>query len=761
MIHVHRLDGCAPTPLAHYLKAIGILRLVAEQADEGARGFWAGDRFRLLSTMDHTGLVAFFLTDYQPTPLLAPWNGASGFFRTWDSKNKKLRKSKNAEALSILVTQDPPRWQKFRDAHKTAICAIKNVAQRTDVSKLTEKERKDSLILPTGKDSTFLVANKTRDKAEIQRWMTEHASENAFYRSAIVALGDGNWTFPSLWGSGGNDGAMDFTARYFEALQIALLSDKDRSERWLENSLFNVKTAELLTGQQGKIGMFLPGGAGGANRIVGVGNQNDTLLNPWDLILLAEGASVFASHATKRFGSRASSVMAAPFAVHSRGAGYSSATSADESPDGEQWMPLWRHAMSPAELTRILAEGRAQIGSRPSLEPLDFARSLARLGTARGITSFQRYGYIERNGQSNLAVSLGRFSVPQHTNAKLACLDDLDAWLTRLRRESRAKDSPARLRRSERQLSDALLTLTQHPEEPRRWQRALVALAAIEAVMVSGSGFRAGPIPCLRPDWVSAADDGHPDLRLALALALQGGGFEGPHAQWWNSVRRHWLPLDRNRPDRFAQTVRAAQVRLQTGPEVVMTGRSGEGDAIALVHRRLVEAAQHAWRRLPLEVGFGASAHAGDLSALLSGAVDLDHTLALARALMALDSRKWSASPVRLRPPRDADVPDDGWLVLRLALLPPSRSGAEDVLHIRSDPVVFRRLASGDVTGAIELALRRLRSSGIRTAVRTATMSRQAARRWAAALAFPIDQRTTTRFVDRLDPARTEATTED
>ena len=45
MIHVHQLDGCAPAPLAHYLKALGILRLVAEQADRDARGWWDGDRF--------------------------------------------------------------------------------------------------------------------------------------------------------------------------------------------------------------------------------------------------------------------------------------------------------------------------------------------------------------------------------------------------------------------------------------------------------------------------------------------------------------------------------------------------------------------------------------------------------------------------------------------------------------------------------------------------------------------------------------------
>lgn len=92
MIHVHDLDGCAPTPLAHYLKALGILRLVAEQIDPQVRGWWEGETFRLATTLAHDELETFFFDRYEPTPLLAPWNGASGFFKTWDKKAKKLRK---------------------------------------------------------------------------------------------------------------------------------------------------------------------------------------------------------------------------------------------------------------------------------------------------------------------------------------------------------------------------------------------------------------------------------------------------------------------------------------------------------------------------------------------------------------------------------------------------------------------------------------------------------------------------------------------
>src|SRR5690606_31319426 len=73
------LKGCAPTPLAHYLKALGVLRLVAEQVDSTALGWWKDDSFWLRSKLDEAGLQEFFLRQYRPTPLVAPWNGGSGF----------------------------------------------------------------------------------------------------------------------------------------------------------------------------------------------------------------------------------------------------------------------------------------------------------------------------------------------------------------------------------------------------------------------------------------------------------------------------------------------------------------------------------------------------------------------------------------------------------------------------------------------------------------------------------------------------------
>ena len=41
------LHGCSPEPLGNYLKALGVFRLVAEQADPAARAWWEAGAFRL------------------------------------------------------------------------------------------------------------------------------------------------------------------------------------------------------------------------------------------------------------------------------------------------------------------------------------------------------------------------------------------------------------------------------------------------------------------------------------------------------------------------------------------------------------------------------------------------------------------------------------------------------------------------------------------------------------------------------------------
>ena len=104
------LSGCTPEPLMAYLKALGILRLVSEQKDPDARGWWKNDVFCVRSTLDRNALVTFFLEEYKPTPLAAPWNAGSGFYLKWDEKKNTFKKRDATEAVSKVESSTADRF---------------------------------------------------------------------------------------------------------------------------------------------------------------------------------------------------------------------------------------------------------------------------------------------------------------------------------------------------------------------------------------------------------------------------------------------------------------------------------------------------------------------------------------------------------------------------------------------------------------------------------------------------------------------------
>ena len=89
------LDGCTPTPLASYLK--GARRstpassptnnVSGEAADPRARGWWENERFHLTTALAREDVLRFFLEDYAPSPIIAPWNGRAGFLEGEEQEN--------------------------------------------------------------------------------------------------------------------------------------------------------------------------------------------------------------------------------------------------------------------------------------------------------------------------------------------------------------------------------------------------------------------------------------------------------------------------------------------------------------------------------------------------------------------------------------------------------------------------------------------------------------------------------------------------
>jgi CRISPR-associated protein Csx17 len=179
-----------------------------------------------------------------------------------------------------------------------------------------------------------------------------------------------------------------------------------------------------------------------------------------------------------------------------------------------------------------------------------------------------------------------------------------------------------------------------------------------------------------------------------------------------------------------------------------MTGRDVVADGGSVVQRRLIEAAARGERCLPLEAAAGCGARMEDVAAFLDRRIDFDKLLGLALGLMAIDWAKWSPSFCPAGP-ASPERPGEAWLAVRLCGLPPRVAAG---YGIPAEPAMVRRLLAGDSAGALSTALARLRSAGIRPPLQAAVTDPATARRWAAALVFPIDRRSARRAAAAIDP---------
>lgn len=679
------LTGCSPTPLASYLKALGVFRLVSEQADPAARGFWRNEGFVLSTTLTREQLAEFFLTRYAPTPLIDPWNKASGFLRTG-------KKDKSAtETLDAISTSKLPRF----DTYRKATSLVLNTPYFDELKKYAKHDKDKKLFEKT--KPLFINECRKLWRGQALEWLD----------AAIIILSDASQAWPSLLGTGGNDGVTDFCANFRKCIIDTTIESPshENTAALLASALYGAAT----TGSGNyKIGQFSPGVAGGANYTNGLqgGASGKANVNPWDFVLFMEGTTVFSAAASRRLGTTGVSSASAPFAIRANAIGHASVSTKEKSARGEQWLPLWERPATLREIRALLSEGRAQLGRNAAREPVDMARAIARLGVARGISAFERYGYIERNGQSTFAVPLGRWKVSAQPHQDL--LSDIDGFLRRLSREAAGERATASLVQIARRLNDAILAVAADGASPARWQSVLIALGEADALTAAlpPAKNKFGIVPRLRGDWLAAADDGSPEFRLAAAFASQ------------ERVRRHFLPLNK-----FGN-----QLDEKGGASVVCAGRDFVADAIAMIDRRLVESAKDASRSVGQDAGVFASL--ADIAVFLRGARDTGRILSLARALMAVD---YEDKP-RLSIPPANEMPDDTFALFRFCLAP--RNWQKDIpIPARAD--IFRRLASGDLATASRLAAAHLRAHGH---IPPLSLAAGDARRFAAALAFPLSR---------------------
>jgi CRISPR-associated protein Csx17 len=727
---IHELAGCTPTPLAHYLKALAVLRLIAEQADPQVRGWWKGERFFLLTRLDRPALLQFFLTTYAPTPLIAPWNGGSGFFP-----------KDNTEGPDAIAHSHAARFRAYREAL------------------LAGKAITDGLLESPKKEAKAALIRRCRDT-----WRGPLA---AWLNAVLVLNAEGEPAYPALLGTGGNDGRLDFTNNYMRRLsglfdlRAPEAPAAPQASLHLESALFAAPTAGL---ESAAVGFFLPGGAGGSNQGAGF-FAKELAINPWDFVLMLEGALLFRAALARRADAQGLPQASAPFALRPSAVGYGSAADADESARGEQWMPLWSAPTTYAEIAALFAEGRAQLAGRPATRPLDFARALARLGVARGIESFERFGYIERNGQANLAVPLGRWVVEPRPHQDL--LDVIAPWVDNLRRAARDKNAPRSLQGVARACEEAMLACCRH-SSALYWQALLLSLAEAEAALLHSPRFAKDrglqPLPRLPLHFIDAAStalDPHSPAARELRLALSLASLHGPGPDLQDPIRRYWLPLDPKASYDYPRFLTNANA-LEAPPELVASGSDLLLKTIPLVLRRRALGRhnfpkdRHTLRLAP--AADWAYARPDDLAAFLRGELNDDRILKFARAFMALDWREVAhqPTPTLIATSPSAPTPLPGlYGLLRLAvpfadikagrvsLYDPHTKRREPIevppISVKLDAAVLERLLADDLAGAFRVASDRLKIAGLRPRLLVAAAPHgEFVRRLTAALIFPL-----------------------
>ena len=643
-VQIHLLEGCAPAPLAHYLKGLAVLRLVAEQKDAAARGFWKADRFHLATVLDQNGLERFFLEEYVPTPLLAPWNGGSGFYPK-DNKS-------GFEPMSHAAA---PRFAPYRQAIALAEELVGDRDER-----------------PAGDDKVAMIRRaRSSWRGALLDWL-----------GAALVLTDGKRQvqYPALLGTGGNDGRLDFTnnqmQRLVELFDVDSGAPRSGCSEMLRGALFGQATHGLGSFS---VGQFYPGAAGGANASSGFGGGS--LVNPWDFVLMLEGAMLLEVAAVRRLDAQGLAQAAAPFAVQSQAEGYASAAPSDESARGEQWMPLWERAATVQDVRALFAEGRMQTGRHRARRALDAARAVSLLGVSRGISAFERFAFAERNGQANLAVPVGRWPVVAQPRVRL--LEEIDQWVGALRSRANGPGAPAALQRAVHRMAGAMFSVCRE-NRPARWGELLEELGAAEDLLVarpkSAVELRLQPLPRLSPDWILAAFDDTPEFRLAVAVASQSAPSDRkrPVEQRLGPIRANCVPLD---PTHFARFNATAHGLVQD-PSVVWQSRDAVSDLAAVVLRRITDAARKGHEGFPLS-GL-VPVRLDDVDAFLVGQLDLRRFGRLARGLMALDWRKreeirGATSWATQRVPLASSAPL--YALFRLLYAAPSRDGV-----LRPDP---------------------------------------------------------------------------
>ena len=576
---VQRLDGCTPTTISNYLKALGLFRIISQQKDGSVRARWNHERLEIDTILDKNEIIDFVQNYYEPSPIVSPWS------------YNKYQKTK--ESLKGMIMHG--RFRKYKDI-LSGMSAVEEVFSRllgAEMSKDTAKDNKPILLQ--------LCRNMLPD--DIVPWID------------TVSVIDGDKPkFAPIMGRGGNDGNFDIAENFVKQLNSLLApanSRNGKSKNMLEASLFG--------GTMTLVGMSMVGhNPDGCTSPVGDQSfKSKSMSNPWDFVLMMEGVVFFAGNLARRQ-SRGGGKAVFPFTTQASKAGYATATN-DEDDLGEIWLPIWNNFATFREIRHVFNEGRVQLEGRQVETGTEFARAITRLGIERGISSFQRIVVVKRKGDAFLYTNSGRIYTTNEPAVHL--LNELDKWYNPIQKTSKTPKATGVLKYLVRCYDESILRLCQY-QKREHLLSVMSVVGRLDRYSISVDG--AKPLKSLTTDWLKSCYDGTPEFRLATSMA---------------SIRTIGIPSIRENLEEVMYSQNRWEYKEKSPSYVWNENDYTLPNMVRVVYRRGIDGLRYTSQRIPINGAIPAKMT--DVVKFLNGELDMKKIgdLVLPLSIIEIDAR--------------------------------------------------------------------------------------------------------------------------
>ncbi|UUX93120.1 type I-G CRISPR-associated protein Cas8g1/Csx17 [Methanoplanus endosymbiosus] len=755
------LKGCTYEPMSSYLSALAVLRLVSEQKDPDAKGWWDDlGVFHLDSCLDEEGLVNFFLEEYHPTPIVSPWNGGSGFndgdntdsinaimeddserFAVYRETIRRIRSfpeipntdfpvsglisflraeaiemkgKKGEEFLELLdntekLAQKVPSLSPNENILSYTIEELDNKAKVPKKASAEEKKRSASIksVMKEAKKIRSQVKQiqkkKGTGKEDIISACRDRLSDQVaeWIDASTLIAPDGKAVYPPILGTGGNDGRFEFSNNFMGCLRSMLLESDNFSKSLLRNAVLDKKTENL---QKISIGQYDPSRTGGFNQGNGIENKDEFKANPWVFILTFEGSIPWASSVVKSKNMKlgGNHLIRSPFTVRSVQVGYSSSSEQEKS-RAEIWMPLWKNPTDYKELKLFLSEGRTNVGRDTATNSIEFAEAATSLGVDRGISDFVRYNLLERRGKSYLALPAGIINV--HYKEESDLIREINRPLSQIDSALRGDNVPGSFKSARRKIDKKLYDALIYGGKTN--VKSLVSAIGEFEKLVSQSGngndpVIKKPISGLSPRWIEFADDGSLEVRIAAAIASIGPtGSVG-------SVRANISHVDPKNPYQWDKG----------RGQFAWEGNSVYARLSSVLARRMMDANRLGVKYNPLWGAIRISEE--DISAFIEGRIDES---LLENLIFGFSWINWNKKDEIGELRKYLFKGDGGWntpvkqgfvsrpyALLKLLFLPDGIKKGDTKIAVKPEPSVISLLCANRINDACKIADRRLRT---------------------------------------------------